>query len=103
MERVEIGDTVHAQDDGLAVDDEPLLAYLPGSLDDPTIAVGPVVTAARNQAHMIPVAFQAEAVAVVLHFVEPLWAVRDYLRPDWQAELEQASKIGVQGTANQTA
>jgi hypothetical protein len=39
--------------------------------------VGPIVTAARDQANTITVPLNAKAVDVVFHFVEPVRAVRD--------------------------
>ena len=39
MQRVEIGDAVHTQDDGLAIDHEPLLPVLQRGLGNPRIAL----------------------------------------------------------------
>ena len=50
MERIEIRDAVNAQDHRLAVEDEELLADLPGSLDDPVISAR-----AGEQAHAIAI------------------------------------------------
>jgi hypothetical protein len=43
MKRIEIGNAVDAKDDSLAIDDELLLPVLQRSLDNPRIAVRPVV------------------------------------------------------------
>ena len=40
---IEIGDAIDAKDDLLAVDDELLVPVLQRSLDDPGVAIGPVV------------------------------------------------------------
>jgi len=55
MQRVEIGMSVHAQDHGLAVNNELLVPVLQGGLHDPGIALRPIVSAARDQAHTIAV------------------------------------------------
>src|ERR1700742_3114467 len=76
MERIEIGDSVHAENDGLAVDDELLMSVLQCRLDDPRIALRPIVAAARDQPHAIAVALDANAAAVILDLVNPfhsLW------------------------------
>jgi len=46
-------------------------------LDDPGIAIGPVVAASGDQANAIPLALQTEAVAVVLNLVQPDRAIGD--------------------------
>jgi hypothetical protein len=77
MQGVEIGDAIDAEDDGLAVDGEMLMAIFQLCIDDPRIAVGLVVAAARDQAHAVAVALDADAVAVV--FVRKssrLWPLR---------------------------
>jgi hypothetical protein len=53
MQRVEVGDALHAQHHRLAVDDEPRLPVLQRGLDDPRIAAGPVIAAARDQPHAV--------------------------------------------------
>jgi hypothetical protein len=98
MQGIEIGISVNAQDDCLAVQHEPLRPYLPRGLDDPRITVGPVVTAPCDEAHVITVALQAEAVAVVLDLVEPVRRVRNLGSPRRDAEIERgthALEIGV--------
>jgi hypothetical protein len=69
MERVEIGDSVDAENDGLAVDDELLCPVLQRGLDDPGITLRPIVAAARDQPHAIAVALDAKTEAVIFHFV----------------------------------
>jgi len=56
MQRVEIGDAIEAKDDSLAIDDELLVAVLQSGFDDPGIALGPVVSAARDQPHAVAIA-----------------------------------------------
>ena len=52
------------------------------------IALGPVVAAARDQAHAVAVALQAEAVAVVFDLVKPHRGGRDGVADRGQAELD---------------
>ena len=66
MQRVEVGDAIDAEHDGLAVDDEAGLADLSRRLDNPRTAVGKIVAATGHQAHALAVALKPEAVAVVL-------------------------------------
>jgi hypothetical protein len=65
VQGVEVGDAAEAEHDCLAVDDELPMPVLQRRLDDPREAIGPVVRAARDQANAIPVALQAQALAVV--------------------------------------
>jgi hypothetical protein len=58
------------------------------ALDNPGIALRPVVTAARDQPHAVAVAFKAEAMAVILHFVEPVGAGRNAGRVGREAEVK---------------
>jgi hypothetical protein len=74
MQRVEIGITVNAQDDRLAIDDELLLAVLQRSFNDPGEALCPVVSASGNQRHPIAVALNTQAIAIVFDFVDPVGA-----------------------------
>jgi len=65
---------------------------------DPRIATGPIVPAARDQAHAVAVALQPEAIAVILDLVEPVGAVRnaDGLGRDAELKrLKHGQKIGV--------
>ena len=99
MKRVEIGDAIDAEQHGLAVDDELLAVILQRRLDNPRIAVGPVVAAAGDQANAIPLALQAEAIAVLLHFVQPDRVIGDGGRHGGQAKFEGAGhcRNGVAG------
>src|SRR5262252_7902057 len=66
VQGVKVSDAVDPKQHGHAIDHElpePLLAC---GLDDPRIAVAPVVAAPRDQANAIPIALQAEAIAVIL-------------------------------------
>src|SRR5215471_20880908 len=63
LERVEVGDAVDVEHDSLAVDDELPMAVLQRRFDNPRIAIGPVVAAAGDQAHVVPIALQAEAIS----------------------------------------
>ena len=57
---------------GLAVNHETLRAHLARRLDDPRETLGAVVTTRGDQPHAITVPLNAEAIAVVLHFMEPV-------------------------------
>jgi hypothetical protein len=70
MQSVEIGISVNAQDDRLAIDDKALLPVFQRRFSDPWIAFGPVIAAFGYEPHAVAVAFHAEAIAVV-YFVEP--------------------------------
>ena len=73
MDGVEIRDAVNAENDRLAIDDELLVSVLQRRLDDPRITLCSVVAAARDQAHASAVALDAETVADIFHFVNPVW------------------------------
>ena len=76
MQGVEVGDAVHTEHHGFAVNDKLHVPVLARGLDDPGEAAGPVIAAAGDQAHAIAVAGHDQAVAVILHFVEPDRAIR---------------------------
>ena len=84
MQCAEVGDAIDTEHDSLAVNDELLMPVLKRRLDDPGIAIGPVVRASGNQA--ISVALQAEAVSVVLNLVQPVRAIGDGGRLGRQAK-----------------
>ena len=90
VQRVEIGNTVDAQHHGLTVDHELPMPVLQRGLDDPGIAAGPVMATARDQAHPVPIALQAQPVAVIFHFMEPIGAARDVGGLGREAEIEGA-------------
>jgi hypothetical protein len=74
MQGIEIRIAVNAQDDGLAVNHEMLLAVPQRSFNDPRISLGPIVSAASNQPHPIAVALNTQTVAVELDLVKPVGA-----------------------------
>jgi hypothetical protein len=97
LERIEVGDAIHAEDYGLAVEDEARLPDLASGLHDPGIAAGPVIAVASEQTHAITVPLYAEAVAIVFYFVQPVGAVRDCRGFGRQAKLKGTAhpcKIG---------
>jgi hypothetical protein len=51
-----VGDAIDAEHHGLAIERKVLLPHLACGLDDPRIAVSPVVSAPRDQAHAVAVA-----------------------------------------------
>ena len=89
MQRVEIGDAVDAEHDRFAVDNELLVFVLQRRLDDPRIALAPVITAARDQPHAIAVALDPQAVAVILDLVEPIRTAGDLDAASGNAELKR--------------
>jgi hypothetical protein len=74
VQGIEVGHAIEAKHDRLAIDHELLSAVSEGSLSDPWETPGPVIAAARDQAHAITVTLRVEAVAVILDFMEPLRA-----------------------------
>jgi hypothetical protein len=72
VQRVEVGDAVDAEDDSLAIDDELLDPVLERGLNYLRIAIGPVVPVARDEAHTIAVALDAQPVTVIFDLVEPV-------------------------------
>jgi len=87
MQRVEVGDAIDAQHDGLSVDDESGLAHLAGRFDDPRISVGEVLAATGHQAHALAVALKPQPVAVILDFVKLFRACWDLGADYGDAEL----------------
>jgi hypothetical protein len=53
---------VNAEDHGLAVDDELPVPVFQSRLDDPRVAVRPVVAAPGDQSHAVAVALKAQAI-----------------------------------------
>jgi hypothetical protein len=78
VQGIEIGNAVHAEHHRLAIYDETPLPVLQGGLNDPWIALAPVVTALRDQAHAIVVALHSEAVTIVFDLMQPVWVVRTW-------------------------
>lgn len=72
MQGVEVGDAVDAEHHGLSVDDEVPLAVLQRGLDDPRVALGPIRTVAREEAHPLVLPNDQHSVAVVLYLVDPV-------------------------------
>jgi hypothetical protein len=98
MQRIEVGHPIHAQDHSLAIDDEMLLAVLERGLGDPREALGPLIAAARDQADTINIALHAEAIAVILHFMQPVRSGGNGRDGGGEAELkglEHAAIIGI--------
>ena len=71
MQRIEIGDAIDAEDDGLAVDDELLHPVLQRGFNDPRIPFCPVIPVPGEQAHAVAVALNAQPIPVIFDFVEP--------------------------------
>jgi hypothetical protein len=88
VQRIEIGDAVDAQDDGLAINDKALLPTLQRGLNNSWIALGPIVSAARDQPHAVAIALNAQAKAIVFYLAKPLRAGRDLGARGRDAELK---------------
>jgi hypothetical protein len=71
VQRVEIGDAVDSQDDGLTIDDEMLLPVLQRAIDDPREAAAPVVAVACEKSHALVLADEDQAVAIVFDLMKP--------------------------------
>jgi hypothetical protein len=89
VQGVEVGDAVDPEYDSFAIDDELLLAIPHGRVDDPRKAVGPVAAVPGEEPHAAAVAFDAQAIAIVLDLMKPVGAFRRRLRCRGQAELER--------------
>jgi hypothetical protein len=90
VQGVEVGDAIDAKHHGLAIDHELPVPVLARCLDDPRVAVRPVVATARNQAHAFAVPLQPEAVAVVFDLMQPVRADRNTGRFGGKAKVEGA-------------
>jgi hypothetical protein len=100
MQSVEVGNTINAKNDGLAIDHELLHPVLQRGFDNPGIALGPVVSIAGNKPHAVAVALNAQPVAVIFYFVKPVRTGGDPCSPSRNAKLERlkhAVKIGGRG------
>ena len=72
MQGIEVGNTIDAKHDRFAIDHEMPLSVLQRGVDDPRIALGPVIAIAGDQAHAVAIALDAQAVAVIFYFVKPV-------------------------------
>src|SRR5262245_56034684 len=97
MQGIEVGITVNAQDDRLAVDYEMFVPVLQRGLDNPGIALSPVITASGDQSHTIVLPSHQYAEAVVFYFVIPVRAVRDNPGPGGKAKLKHEPNRPVRG------
>ena len=76
VQSIEISDAIYPEYYRLAVNDKALLPVPQSAFHDPRISVGPIVATTGDQAHAVP-AFQPEPVPVILHFMEPIGAIRN--------------------------
>lgn len=65
VQGIEIGSSIDVQDHSLAIEDELRGPDLQRCLDDPRIALGPVVAAFGDQTHPVVLPHQFHAVAVI--------------------------------------
>ena len=68
------------------------------SLDNPRIALAPVIAAARDQPYAVAVAFNSQAITIIFDLVKPFRAGRDFGSHDRDAELKRykhGSKIAL--------
>jgi len=71
-----LGDAIDTEHDRLAINDELLMPILARRLNDPGVAIGPIVVASGDQATRSP----SRSRPVVLHLVQPNRAVGDATR-----------------------
>jgi hypothetical protein len=72
MKGVEVGNAVDAKDDGLAIDDEMFLRVFERGLDDPGIALGPIMPFPGDQPHAITLSMDEKAIPIAFDFVKPV-------------------------------
>jgi hypothetical protein len=77
LARVQGVEVLDAEHHRLAVDHELPVPVFQSGFHDPRIAAGPVVAAARDQAHTLAITLKAQAIAVVFDLVQPVVAVSD--------------------------
>src|SRR4051812_47298493 len=85
----EVRDAVDAEQPQPHLDDELLLAVLRRRLDDPGETLRPVMAVPGDQPHAFALALDAQAVAVIFDFVNPVGISRHGLCRRGQAELER--------------
>jgi hypothetical protein len=86
---IEIGDPVHSEQHGLAIQDELVGSDAPGCRDDQRIAAGPVVAVASEQPDPVTVPLDDQAEAVLLHLVNPTGVIWDLCPARRDARLER--------------
>jgi hypothetical protein len=97
MQRLEIGYTIDAEHDRLAIDHELLRLDLQRGLGDPGKALRPLIAVPADQAHAHAITHDHHAVAIVLYFVKPIRTGGNLRAARRKAELEclsHAGKIG---------
>ena len=95
MQCVEIGDAIHAQDNGLAVDHKLADAVFQRRLADPGEAARLVIATSGDQPHAVAVTLDPHAKTVLLDLVEPLRAAGNLGSFGGNAELKRFKHVGM--------
>jgi hypothetical protein len=82
LQGIEVGYPVHAQDDSLAVEHEPILAQFQRGLDDPRKALRPIQAVLAPDAHDLALPDHHHPVAIVFDFMKPVGTRRNLGRLD---------------------
>jgi hypothetical protein len=93
-EGVEVGHAVNSKHHGLTINDEMVLPDLARGLDDPGVAIGPVVPVHCEKAHAIVLPLHQQAEAVVFDFMKPVRTVWNLGPARRQAEPELLGHAG---------
>ena len=72
VEPVEVRSAIHAKQHGFTVQDKGADADAMRCLNDQWVAIGPVVTVAREQANALAFPMNGKAIAIVFDFVDPI-------------------------------
>lgn len=72
VQGVEVGKTIDAKNDCLAIDHKLLLPVLQRGLDNPGIALDRVVAVAGDQLDTVAVALDAKSITIIFYFVDPI-------------------------------
>ena len=72
MQGVEVRDAIRPENDGLASENELFVPVPQRGLDDPGIALRPVIATARDQTNAISVTVNEQTEAVVFYLVQPV-------------------------------
>ena len=77
IQRRKVRDAINSEDHGFAIDHELALAQPPSSIDDPRIAIRPVMAVAGEEPNTVTVPLYDHAKPIVLDLVQPVRVSRD--------------------------